>query len=724
MANSRLLGRVTRVVALAIGLLGAWRSPAQERPANRVATIVSVAVEEYRKSFDAQGQLTSEIEYEEAVSFLAVARDVAARLSGSRAEVTRSLLDSLSGLVAARRPLAEVTGLHERFAQSLGADAALELPTQPVDLSRGAALYARHCAECHGARGRGDGPRAAEMHPPPPALGDPVAMADVSPATMYRFIAVGVAGTPMAGWAGALNADDRWSIVAHLGSLRAPVVTAPGEGLFVQRCAACHGPSGAGDGPMASGLSKLPLELNAFTWQVERSDAQLAASIRDGVSGTSMPPHRDLSDGEVSQLVAHVRTLSLRDVPEIASVDSADGQVVATRVLGLVDDALAAARAGRRAEAADRALDAYLAFEPLETPGRAREPGRVAAMERVFAEFRGALRANDLRQAERSRNAIEAGLPGMVELTVPRTGFWSNFLQSLLIILREGLEAILVVGAVVAFLIKTGHRERLRAIWAGVILALGASAVTAVVLATVLRALPATREIIEGVTMLIAVAVLFSVSYWLVSKVEAARWQQFIRDRVNDALQHGGSTALAIVAFLAVYREGAETALFYQALFREGAGLPLTLGMLVGFVGLALVFVGVHRYGLRIPLRPFFASTSALLYLMAFVFMGKGIRELQEGGVVSLRVLPGWPHLDVLGVFPSVETLLAQGVLLLLLIVALLKTFWPRRSVALPTVPSTPTEPSGAVVQRLTQLEEKVAAMEEALHEGAERQNR
>src|SRR5436305_4430139 len=97
--------------------------------------------------------------------------------------------------------------------------------------------------------------------------------------------------------------------------------------------------------------------------------------------------------------------------------------------------------------------------------------------------------------------------------------------------------------------------------------------------------MPASREIVEAATMLIAVVVLFSVSYWLISRVEAAKWQAFIREKVTVALQHGGSRALAFVAFLAVYREGAETALFYQALFNEGAhiALPITLGILVGF---------------------------------------------------------------------------------------------------------------------------------------------
>jgi high-affinity iron transporter len=314
-------------------------------------------------------------------------------------------------------------------------------------------------------------------------------------------------------------------------------------------------------------------------------------------------------------------------------------------------------------------------------------------------------------------------MPAMLELTQKPEGRWGAFVASFLIIFREGLEAILVVGAIVAFLIKTGHRERLRSIWIGCGLALVASAVLAVVLKTVLAALPASREIIEGATMLVAVVVLFSVSYWLISKVEAAKWQQFIKEKVTLALEHGGGRALALVAFLAVFREGAETALFYQALFQEGAqlGVPIALGVLAGALVLAVIFTLFYRFGVRIPLRPFFAATSVLLYYMAFVFAGKGIRELQEGNAVPITIIPGFPSVDALGIFPSVETLLAQFVLLALFVFALLKTFWPKRSVALPSVePARPATPD--IVGRVAELQaeaealrERVAALERML---------
>jgi high-affinity iron transporter len=191
--------------------------------------------------------------------------------------------------------------------------------------------------------------------------------------------------------------------------------------------------------------------------------------------------------------------------------------------------------------------------------------------------------------------------------------------------------------------------------------------------------MPASRPLVEGITMLLAVAVLFSVSYWLISKVEAAKWQKFIREKVSSALEHGGGKALAVVAFLAVYREGAETALFYQALFNGGpnVGVPIALGILVGLAALAVIFTLFYRYGMRIPMRPFFAVTSILLYYMAFVFMGKGIRELQEANVLPITLVPGAPHIDAMGIYPSMETIAAQGILVLLLIFAMIKTFGP-----------------------------------------------
>ncbi len=694
-----------------VALFVAITARAQEEPAKRLANIVGVAIGEYGKGVDAQGRLIAAQEHEESVGFLRDAKDVAGRLSGDRATKAAALIDTLLIAAQANRAPAELAAIGVRFNAALGSEGALDLPVHPINVAAGALVYAHNCTSCHGTRGLGDGPAARGMPAAdrPPAIGTETAMAGVSPALTFRVVSVGVRGTAMPAWSATLTADQRWNAIAYLSSLRhSDAQRAEGEGLYFQRCASCHGPTGADGAQYTHNLSHVPPAIGTFPWQAEKSDSALVAAIRDGVPGTAMPPSRDLTPEQAMNVVAFLRSVSTRGgEPGDSAVAPA-----AARVMSLVNQSLVDARGGRAQDATDRAFDAYLAFEPLETTARAKNPGLVSTMERHFADFKGAVTSSDLRAAERAHDAIEVGLPAVMALNQPTAGGWSAFLQSFLIILREGFEAILVVGAVVAFLIKTGHQDRLRSIWVGTALALAASGVTAIVLATVLRALPASSEIIEGATLLVAVAVLFSVSYWLISKVEAAKWQQFIKEKVTTALAQGGGTALAFVAFLAVYREGAETALFYQALFSEGAhlALPLSLGIVVGFAALAVIFTLFYRFGVRIPLRPFFTVTSALLYYMAFVFAGKGIRELQEGGAVPITLLPGFPNVEAMGIFNSVETLLAQLVLLGLLAFALARTFWPKRSVQLPTV-----VPVSPVDQRLDALAQKIAALEESI---------
>ena len=463
----------------------------------------------------------------------------------------------------------------------------------------------------------------------------------------------------------------------------APLDTVTGHSLFTKNCSSCHGDRGLGDGAAAKSLGVPVPGIGSVSATPTLSPTLAYNVVSVGVRGTAMPSFASaLSAQDRWNVVNYVYAMrgTKMELPAPADATAAPGTAAANSVLALLDSALEFAKNGRTADAGDRAFDAYIAFEPLETPARARQPGLVASMERHFADFKGALRGNDLSIAVRARDAIALDLPTVVELTKPTGSGWTAFFQSFLIILREGFEAILVIGAVVAFLIKTGNRDRLRSIWVGIALGLVASAVMVVVFQTIFAHLPTSKEVVEGITLLIAVAVLFSVSYWLISKVEAAKWQKFIREKVSTALDQGGGKALALVAFLAVFREGAETALFYQALFSEGnVALPLSLGIAAGFVALAIIFTLFYRFGVRIPMRPFFTVTSILLYYMAFVFVGKGIRELQEGNVIPITVVSGMPSFPSMGIFPSLETAVAQGILLMLFVFMIAKTFMPSR---------------------------------------------
>ncbi len=243
------------------------------------------------------------------------------------------------------------------------------------------------------------------------------------------------------------------------------------------------------------------------------------------------------------------------------------------------------------------------------------------------------------------------------------TGFGA-FFASFLIIVREGFEAILVIGAIIAYLVKSGYKEKVKVIYQSTAVALVASLITAWVLTKVFSISGASREVLEGATMLLAVVVLFSVSYWLVSKSEAQRWQNYIKDKVQGSLNKGSTLALWSAAFLAVYREGAETVLFYQAMMSGTTDLSMVwAGLAVGLLVLGLIFA-IIRYGsVKLPMKPFFLGTSFLLYYLAFVFAGQGVGELQVAGVISSTSV-NIPTVAWLGIYPTWETLAPQLVLL------------------------------------------------------------
>ena len=252
------------------------------------------------------------------------------------------------------------------------------------------------------------------------------------------------------------------------------------------------------------------------------------------------------------------------------------------------------------------------------------------------------------------------------------------FFDSFIIIVREGFEAILIISALIAYLVKTGHGDKKKRIYLGAILAVIASIVTAVIMNALFAVSGPAREGMEGATMLTATAVLFYVSYWLISKAEVGRWQRFIKSKIEASLSKSSVFALSSAAFLAVYREGAETILFYQAL-HSSAGESGTAVVIYGFVAgaatLSLVYLVIKYLSLKIPLGPFFAMTSTLLYYLAFSFAGRGILEIQEAGWVSTTPLR-FSTIHFLGIYPSLEGLILQGLLLAAAVGAGLYTFF------------------------------------------------
>jgi high-affinity iron transporter len=399
-----------------------------------------------------------------------------------------------------------------------------------------------------------------------------------------------------------------------------------------------------------------------------------------------------LSEDQRWKTVAWMRALSLGGTEQTAAAPQNAGEEAAplaararaavTEAHRLLDEAIAARRRGE-ATAGAIATDAYMRFEPLEKRLGAVDPGAVTRVEEGFVRVRSALRepgtavppALEAEVAQLHRHLDAAG-------TILDTsgGDWARFVQSAGIILREGFEIVLIVGALLAYVRRSGQASLVRPIHAGVALGVLASFGTAALLSTVLRLNPGASDAVEGAAMLLAAGVLFWVSYWLVAKAGADRWQRFIQGKVKEAMAAGSGTALAAAAFLAVYREGFETVLFYQALLggAPAGDVMVAAGFLFGLVVLAGVWIGLLRLGLRVPIGPFFLVTGAFLYAMAIVFAGRGIFELQDAGLVGVTPVRMVPRIPVLGVFPTLQTLVAQGVLVAALLFAGVVT-WRRR---------------------------------------------
>jgi high-affinity iron transporter len=605
----------------------------------RIATTVQLAAQEYRIGV-AGGRVVSPAEVEEARLFLAEARRTADRLPPEGASTTIAAVERLiAALTRTADPdsVAAAAGaltaaLSDRYRVDLD-----QVPGTAPPLARGAQVYQQYCASCHGPAGRGDGPEGLGLTPPPAALTDGVRLVTVSPLDFYRRITIGVAGTAMPAFETRLSSADRWAAAAYATLLRYPA------------------PAG-----------EVPAGLRAFGTTARMTDAQITAAL--GAAA-------DRAAGGV----AAVRSFHGQEA-------GGEAEAVFADVGRQLDSALALAAGGQAAAASGEAFEAYLTFEQVESGVRAKDPVLAGRLEAAFATVRGRAGGGaPTRELQELRAALGTDLSRAERvLGKPMSGM-DLLVQSFVILLREGLEAILLVGALIAFLVKTGNGRRRRDIHVGVVAAIVMSLLTAVAFETIFRFSQASQEVLEGATMLVATIVLFYVSYWLLSKMEVAKWNRFVKGKVQDALVSGSAFALVSVAFLAVYREGVETVLFYKALMvagpAGGAVLPVVLGIGAASVVLGVVYVLINRFGVKLPLKPFFGVTSAFLYYMAFVFLGKGIAELQGGGVVPITVISWAPQVERLGIYRTVESLGAQGVLLLLLLAAVAWTFYlePRR---------------------------------------------
>lgn len=250
---------------------------------------------------------------------------------------------------------------------------------------------------------------------------------------------------------------------------------------------------------------------------------------------------------------------------------------------------------------------------------------------------------------------------------------WRTFITALVIILREGTEAILVVAAISAYLVRSNNKPLIKIVYLSSLAAVITSIIAAVAIQYIFNISGANQEMIEGIAMLLATIVLFFVSNWMLSKASGQAWKKYVEDKVKTAVATGSGFALGSAAFLSVFREGAETILFYQAMIADAKEHTsmVFLGLAIGCLLLVAIFMIIRFGTMKLPLKAFFIGTSVLMYILAIIFAGGGVKELQEADIIPVTPVNFVKSIDILGIYPTVETLIPQVVMILFVLVSI-----------------------------------------------------
>jgi high-affinity iron transporter len=577
------------------------------------------------------GRIVSQLEYDEMREFSA---SVSQRLAALPERPQRAALIAgaaqLQQAIARRVPPPEI----DRRARGLAGQllAAYPVPLAPAaapDPARGRTLFAQHCTACHGADGAARVPATATMDPPPIDFTDRARARERSLFALYQVIGQGLEGTAMQSFAH-LSDEDRWSLALR-------------SGQFAYR------------GDLAEEGRRL--------WE---SDASLRNRIPDLQALVSLTPAAlaaQIGEPRAAALMAYLRA-------NPGALEQAVGAGSLATARELLGRSLAAYRAGDRDTASELALAAYLdGFEPVEALLSARSGRIVAEVEREMGGLRAAIGRGAPADDVAARVERLGGLFGEAEtaLAPDAGGAYSTFLGAFAILLREGLEALLIVVAMITFLVRAERRDLLIYVHGGWIAALAAGGATWWAATNIVSISGAGRELTEGFGSLLAAVILLFVGVWMHNKAQAGAWQRYVRDKLDRALSRGSSWLLFGLSFIAVYREVFETIIFYAALGAQGENKALFGGIAVATLLLALIAWAMLRFSRKLPIGKFFQYSAALIAVLAVVLAGKGVAALQEAGMIAVTPLGGFPRSPILGLYPTAESLAAQALMALLL---------------------------------------------------------
>ena len=390
-------------------------------------------------------------------------------------------------------------------------------------------------------------------------------------------------------------------------------------------------------------------------WDREQAVRRLVPDMAALVALTPAELEAKLGADKAAAVVAY-----LRASPDALTADRPASLQLARDKLR---QSLDAYHRGDRDRAIDLALSAYLdGFEPVEAVLATRDGDLMTRVEQAMAGFRTAITAGEGVAVLRQRLAATELLLDQAEtaLAPEAASGVSTFLGAFAILLREGLEALLVVIAMIAFLRKAERPHAMRYIHGGWVAALVAGAATWAVATYAIGISGASRELTEGFGSLLAAVILLSVGIWMHGKAQADEWRRYIATKMQGAMSRGSAWFLFGLAFIVVYREVFETILFFAALWTADNGATILAGALTATVLLGLIAWAMLYYSRVLPITQFFAYSAILIAILAVVLAGKGVGALQEAGLVPVTPLDHIPRITMVGLFPTAEAVGAQ----------------------------------------------------------------
>ncbi len=552
--------------------------------------------------------------------------------SDSDSAAIRVLIYRLDSLIEKHAPFNVVSTSAIQVRNKIITASGLKItPETYPSLENGKVVFKTECAKCHGQNGSGDGPEGKELNPKPKNFLDDEKIKPVSPFFVFNTVRLGVEGTGMKAHT-TLDDDEVWNVAFYVLSMRYQQYTDS---------------SGIKNDDIKGLIDSIPLEKIATT---SDEDFLKLYSIKDSA--------------KAKLLLAAIRL----------NQPAKDNSEFITTSLKYLDGAMDLYSQGKYHEASQLAILSYLeGIEPIEMQLKSNDPRLMSKLEEQLQRVSRLMEQQKPQiEIKDSLNEVKKSIHAASEiLSKKEYSFLLALLMAVSILLREGLEAFLVIMVILSILKSANLKNAARWVHGGWIVAVLAGVVMWIIGGSLLKGQIEHMELLEGVISIVAVFMLLFVGFWLHGKSEINKWKDYVTKMMQGAVKSESMIGLASLSFFVVFREVFESVLFLSAINIESAGKQtnaIILGVVIAFVVVITLAVILLRFSTRLPVPQLFKISSLVMSLLAIVLAGKGIHSLQETGYVAIHGIP-IIRMELIGVFPTIETCLAQLAVIIVVVV-------------------------------------------------------